>query len=369
MRTADMLITICFVPERDRLVRLGAAAAVAAAGAGASVLVQRRHTRRIAEDPERAVLEASLDGRPLTVTSSDGTELHVEVFGAEGAPTLVLVHGWTEALRYWTYVIRELSDQFRIVAYDLRGHGRSGRAAGDDYSLDRFGDDLEAVLDATVPRTEKAFVAGHSLGGMSIAAWAEHRSVSPRVGGAALMFTGIGGLVGGQLVVHVPRFAQALAEPVARYAFLGARGSLPRISTPVSYAAVRYATFGADCTPAQVAFFERMLIACPADVRRKAGIAMQDMDLYHALPRLTVPTLVMAGENDRLTPPTHARRIAEELPNLYELVVLPGTGHMGPLERPAAVSDALRRLMADAGGGRSAPPSGQRRARTPARAN
>src|SRR5947209_3651770 len=84
MRTADMLITIWFVPERDRLVPLGAAAAVAAAGAGASVLVQRRHTRRIAEDPERAVLEASLDGRPLTVTSSDGTELHVEVFGAKG---------------------------------------------------------------------------------------------------------------------------------------------------------------------------------------------------------------------------------------------------------------------------------------------
>jgi pimeloyl-ACP methyl ester carboxylesterase len=52
----------------------------------------------------------------------------------------------------------------------------------------------------------------------------------------------------------------------------------------------------------------------------------------------------MAGENDRLTPPTHARRIAAELPNLYELIVLPDTGHMGPLERPVEVSDALRRL-------------------------
>lgn len=76
---------------------------------------------------------------------------------------------------------------------------------------------------------------------------------------------------------------------------------------------------------------------------------MQDMDLHHVLPRLTIPTLVMAGEDDKLTPPSHARRIAEELPDLFELVVLPDTGHMGPLERPDEVSDALRRLVLEAG--------------------
>lgn len=349
-----MLITIRSMSERDRLVRWGAAAAVAAAGAGAGFVVQRRHTRRIANDPERAILEAPLAGRPLTVTSSDGTGLHVELFGAEEAPTLVLVHGWTEALRYWVYVIRQLSDQFRIVAYDLRGHGRSGRAPGDDYSLGRFGDDLEAVLEATMPAGERAVVAGHSLGGMSIAAWAEHHDVASRVGGAALLFTGIGGLVGGQLVVHVPRFSQALADPIARYAFLGARGSLPRVSTPISYAAIHHVAFGPSATPAQIAFFERMLVACPSDVRARAGLAMHDMDLYHVLPRLTVPTLVMAGADDRLTPPAHARRIAEELPDLFELVVLPETGHMGPLERPDEVCDALRRLVGQAGRHRAA---------------
>jgi pimeloyl-ACP methyl ester carboxylesterase len=345
MRTTDILITMAFVPERDRLVRLGAIAAAAAAGVGAGALVQRRHMRRIAADPERAILEAPLGGRPLRARSSDGTELNVEVFGADEAPTLVLIHGWTEALRYWVYVIRELSDQLRIVAYDLRGHGESARAPGDDYSLARFGDDLEAVLEATVPPGERAVVAGHSLGGMSIAAWAEDHDVSSRVTGAALLFTGVGGLLGGQLIVHVPRFAQALADPVARYTFFGARVPLPRVSTPVSYAAVRYLVSGQTATPAQVAFFEQMLVACPPDVRSKAGLAMQHMDLYHVLPRLTVPTLVMAGENDRLTPPSHACLIAAELPNLYELIVLPETGHMGPLERPSEVSEALRGLV------------------------
>jgi pimeloyl-ACP methyl ester carboxylesterase len=181
---------------------------------------------------------------------------------------------------------------------------------------------------------------------MSIAAWAEHHEVSPRVSGAALLFTGMGGLIGGQLVVHVPRFAQTLVDPVARHAFLGVRGSLPRVSTPVSYAAIRYVAFGPTASPAQVAFFERMLVACPPDVRSRAGLAMHEMDLYHVLPRLTVPTLVMAGEDDKLTPPAHAHRIAEALPNLYELVVLPDTGHMGPLERPLEVCEALRSLAA-----------------------
>jgi pimeloyl-ACP methyl ester carboxylesterase len=71
---------------------------------------------------------------------------------------------------------------------------------------------------------------------------------------------------------------------------------------------------------------------------------MQHIDLLHVLRGLTVPTLVMAGELDRLTPPAHARRIAGELPNVQALIELPRTGHMGPLERPAEVSAALREL-------------------------
>jgi pimeloyl-ACP methyl ester carboxylesterase len=104
-----------------------------------------------------------------------------------------------------------------------------------------------------------------------------------------------------------------------------------------------------------VAFYERMLIACPPDVRAASGLAMSELDLYHALAHLTVPTLVMAGARDRLTPPAHARRIAAELPELAELVVLPATGHMGPLERPAEVSGALRELQAKVASESSAP--------------
>jgi pimeloyl-ACP methyl ester carboxylesterase len=72
---------------------------------------------------------------------------------------------------------------------------------------------------------------------------------------------------------------------------------------------------------------------------------MADMELMHTLPRLTVPTLVMCGDEDRLTPPTHAHRIASMLPRLVGLVEMRDTGHMGPLERPQEVSEALRNLV------------------------
>ena len=85
-------------------------------------------------------------------------------------------------------------------------------------------------------------------------------------------------------------------------------------------------------------------MSCAVDVRAAVGIALADMELHQALARLTVPALVMTGAQDRLTPPSHARRMSGELPRLYRLIELPETGHMGPLERPAEVADALRAL-------------------------
>ncbi len=128
---------------------------------------------------------------------------------------------------------------------------------------------------------------------------------------------------------------------------LGSRAAVPRFSTPVSQAMVRYIAFGRTATPAQVAFYERMLVDCPPDVRADVGLALSEMDLYHALPRLTVPTIVVAGADDRLTPPAHAERIAAALPNARGVLVLPATGHMGPLERPHEITEALVQLVSE----------------------
>jgi pimeloyl-ACP methyl ester carboxylesterase len=312
--------------------------------------MQRRFKRRIAEDPERAVLGSPPKGRPHEVRSADGTALHAEVFGPDEGPTVVLAHGWTENLSYWTYQIRELSGRgLRIVAYDLRGHGESDPAAGGDYSIARFGEDLEAILTACVGEGQRAMVVGHSLGAMAIAAWAEHHDVEQRAGAAALINSGVGDLVAEQLLVPVPAVAQSINRTVAVHGFLGSRAPLPRFSTPLTAAAIRYVAFGPSATPAQIAFYERMLIASPPDVRANIGIALSEVELYDAFPRLTVPTIVIAGASDRLTPPSHAERIAEMLPKLEGLTVLPDTGHMAPLERHREVTELLAQLAATIG--------------------
>jgi pimeloyl-ACP methyl ester carboxylesterase len=174
-----------------------------------------------------------------------------------------------------------LSDRF--LGRRVRGHRRSERAPTGDCSLDRFGEDVEAVLSTCVPDGERAVVAGHSLGAMSIAAWAEQYAVQAPLRAAALLNTGIGDLIGGHVLVTLPRFAQWLNEPVA--------------ATPCSAPSLRSRPSRPRCT-----------------TRRFA------------------------------TSPSHARRIASVLPALTELIELPDTGHMGPLERPHEFSRALREL-------------------------
>jgi pimeloyl-ACP methyl ester carboxylesterase len=306
-------------------------------------LAQARFSRKIAHDPAGRELQSPPSGEPLEAISADGTTIYAEAFGPPDGIPVVLAHGWTENLTYWVYVIRHLSARgFRVVAYDLRGHGHSGGSG--DYSIDRFGEDLEAVLEAVVPEGRRAMVVGHSLGAMSIAAWARDHDVERRVGAAAFLNTGVGDLMSEQLVVSLPKFARALNQTVATRGFVGSRAPLPHVSTPLSHAALHRIAFGPAASPAQIAFYERMLFAMPSRARADVGIAISAIELHKDLPRLTIPTIVLAGENDRLTPPSHARRMAEMLPQLERLIILPDTGHMGPLERPEAINDALVEL-------------------------
>ncbi len=320
--------------------RRALALAAAAVGALAGLEVQRRHLGRLERDGDYVALSAPLGGRPLTVTSADGTRLNVERFGPEAGTVVVLAHGWTERLNLWGPVIRRLVDAgLQPVAYDLRGHGASADAVDGDYSLERFGDDVEAVLAAALPDGERGVVAGHSLGGMSIAAWADRHDVTRRVHAAALINTALGDLVTGHLLLG--ELAKRFEHPALSRLLMGSGLRVPPFSTPLQQAVVRHAAFGPTATAGMVAFYERMLIECAPAARAAAGIALTDMNLWEAVAQLTVPTLVVCGDRDRLTPPAQARRIADSLPVPAGLVVLEATGHMGPLERPTQIAEAL----------------------------
>jgi pimeloyl-ACP methyl ester carboxylesterase len=333
------------MPSRSTVRRLARAAGTAALLAGAWEVQRRIDKRRIAADPATAELSRRIRGRSVEVTSADGTRLHAEVFGREDAPAVVLVHGWTNEIAVWHHQIRDLMDEFRIVAYDQRGHGRSDPPGSAGYSSDALGDDLHAVIRATVPRDRRCVVVGHSMGGMTVVAWAGRNAAQVRdhVAAAMLIGTGMGDLLE-QLLVFRPRFgARALRSLVAPRA-VAIPLKLPQHTTPLSYRAIRWIALSPNASPGAVAFCDEMTSHCPAPVRAGFGRALHELDLYESVPKLDVPTAVMVGEVDKLTPPWHARKMAETLPDVVELVELPGVGHMLQLEAPDEVTSRIRAL-------------------------
>nr|WP_246344840.1 alpha/beta hydrolase [Conexibacter arvalis] len=331
-----------------RWVEAGALLGVGAAAA-AWESARRRDLRRIEADPAGVALFERPRGEERDVVAPDGTRLRAELFGPDDAPPLVLVHGWTCARRFWAEQLHALADRYRIVTFDLRGHGDSEAPAGGDFSIDALADDLQAVLDATVPDGRRALLVGHSLGAMSIVAWAGRfpDEVERRAAGAALLNTGVGDLIDQSLIVKLPR-GMRVAKAVVGGIFLSASGPLPPAS-PISLRAVRYVALAPSATPAQIAFCQEMVLACRRDVRAGCGRTLSRLDLADAIASLTVPTTVLGGGRDRLTPPPHVERMAAALPRLAERVELPRSGHMGPIEDPHAVNAALERLAVTAG--------------------
>ncbi len=177
--------------------RIGAAAGLLTlAGAGAAVASELRHRQAVASDPQWGLLRSPLGGHPVPVRSADGVELHVEVFGPGDAPTFVLIPGWTEELQIYDLVTRQLLKRgFRVVAYDPRGQGLSDTSRGLDQRIERYAEDLTAVLGETCAARRDVIVAGHSMGGMTLAAWAASVDVSAYVRAIALISTSTSGLV------------------------------------------------------------------------------------------------------------------------------------------------------------------------------
>ncbi|MFF3504205.1 alpha/beta fold hydrolase [Streptomyces sp. NPDC003247] len=277
--------------------------------------------------------------RELTAVSADGASLHVQVYGPDTAPAVVLAHGWTCSTAFWAAQVEALAADHKVVVYDQRGHGRT--PASPACSTDALADDLEAVLTATLAPGEKAVVAGHSMGGMTIMAASGRPAFREHAAAAVLCSTGSSRLVAESTVLPLRpgRLRTWLTGRV-----LGSRAPLGPV-TPVARRVLKYATMGAGSAPHMVDACARIVHACPRAVRHSWSHVLSLLDLDHAVRELRVPTAVIAGTADRLTPPVHARRIADALPDCAGLRELPGIGHMTPVEAPDLVTATIRDLV------------------------
>jgi pimeloyl-ACP methyl ester carboxylesterase len=322
--------------------------AAAAAGVAAERAFQRRERGR--PDPYKDEDYGMRRGRSIgPVASFDGTLLNVEEIGT--GPTVVFSHGFSLNSTIWHHQIKDLSSEIRMVMYDQRGHGYSALPPSDDWSLDALAKDLEAVIRDASNR-EPVIVVGHSMGGMTALKYCElfPEAIGSRVRGLVLADTTSADLMGG-LLPNAARRLQAAVEGLEGIALRALQGRTENVDTfrkranNLVYLGTRLMGFGRDPSPTQVAFVEKLLSEVPSSVWLKLIPAMLGVDVSRALEAINVPTLVIVGEKDKLTPLAAAERIADSVPQA-ELVVLKDTGHVPMLERPDEFNALLRRFVA-----------------------
>ncbi len=313
---------------------VGGLAAAAAVGAFA-VRRRRLHsfTRTTDVRPDELLQPPTFEPQVTEVVTDDGAHLHVRSYGDADAEPIVFSHGWTCSADYWFPQVNALAGRYRVIAYDQRGHGRSDVGTR-PLSPDVLADDLAAVLAATVTEDNKAVLVGHSMGGMSIMAWAGNypEQVDRLVSAVLLASTATDSLVRETTVIPLPQHFPRVPAPVGRAVLSSA---LPLRPSPVTRQAIKYISMAPGATPAEVSFCEKIVLECAPHTRGIWGAALSDLDIREALENMSVPTSVLVGSADRLTPPVHARKLARALDDhnhLSRLIVIPGVGHMSSVE-------------------------------------
>jgi pimeloyl-ACP methyl ester carboxylesterase len=330
---------------------------VAAAGVAAGVAAERALVRRSQRLDDPFVDEPFGDlpfDEKMMVTTSDGVDLHVEVRKAEVGPddpTVVFVHGFCLDMGTFHFQRRAFDGKYRMVFYDQPGHGKSGRLAEGEYTLEALGHGLAAVLDATVP-TGRIVLVGHSMGGMTIMALAEH---SPhlfveRVAGVVLVSTSAGKL--DQVTFGLPEMVARFRHPLMPLARNAGKITVAMVdrarkaSTDLAWLLTRRYGFGTQRpSPALVSYVERMNSSTSAEVIARYLRTLYTHARLLALAALReVPVLVVCGDVDVLTPLVHSEEICAALPDA-EMVVVEDGGHVVLLEHADQVNTAIESFL------------------------
>lgn len=289
--------------------------------------------------------------RSGVVAADDGVPLAVREVGPAYAPlTVVFVHGFCNRMTGWHFqrvqLERTWGRTIRMVFFDLRGHGDSGVPRRTSCTIPQLARDLDAVLRVLVPDGPIVLV-GHSMGGMAVLSYAgQHPDlIGSRVVGVGLIATAAGALgetgltrtLNTPVVAGFSTAARALPRVVQ-----GGRGAGKRVLAPI----LRSASFGdRTISPAIMWHSEQMINDTPLKTLVDFLPSFKNHDETAAVPLLApIPTLVLCGDRDLMTPIRYSTSIAEQLPDA-ELVKVPGAGHMVHLERSQLVSEALDRLL------------------------
>lgn len=291
---------------------------------------QRRRRRPRATRLARRLLPTA-GSRPLgrtaklRDTASDAVVPHAVCRGA--GPAVLLLHGLGWDHRLWAATQDRLADQFLTVAVDLRGHGATPATPG-GWSVHDLAADCRRLLDRL--GLVRCAVVGFSMGGMVAAALAQ------------MLPERITGLVLAGCALHVtPAQTAATEAMLERARALGAEAFAREQAAAIWHPAWRAAH------PERVERFVAERAAMDQEALAMAFRCTRGLDLRPGLARLTMPSLVVAADQDPFVDPAEARALAAALP-AAELAVLERCGHMLTLEQPERFAQLLDALLARA---------------------
>jgi 3-oxoadipate enol-lactonase len=244
--------------------------------------------------------------------------VHHVVTGPHDAPVVVLSNSLGSTMAMWDAVLPGLEERFRVVRYDTRGHGRSPVPRG-PYTIDDLADDLVGLLDRL--GVERTHLVGLSLGGMMGMRLAARDP--GRLDRLVLLCT----------AAHLdiaPTYADRAVTVRAQGTGVVAEAVVSRWFTPDFL----------EANPQARKAAEQMVADTPAEGYAGGCEAIATMDLRPDLPKISAPTLAIAGADDTATPPRYLEEIANEIPDA-RLVVVPEAAHLAAAQQPEAVTAAI----------------------------
>lgn len=257
---------------------------------------------------------------------AEGADLQVRVDGTDG-PWVILAHALGANHTLWDATARHLAARYRVLRYDLRGHGASDAPLG-PYTMTRLADDVVAIMDAL--EIPQAHFCGISVGGMI------GQTLGLRHAERLLSLTLVATVNHTPLDAH-PMWHNRIGQAEAHGMSGLADATLERWLTAPFRSA----------HPDEVARIRAMLLATP--VRGYVGVsqAIMAFDLAGAISRIRCPTLVMAGEEDQGAPVSMAEAIAGAIPGA-KLEILPQAAHLATVEQPERFHAAFDAFLGNA---------------------
>ena len=254
----------------------------------------------------------------------NGFKLAYSLWGDRRYPVVVLSHSLATNLDLWNYQLPLLARRFRVLLYDLRGHGAS-EAPGDNYTLQELASDVAALLD--------------------------HLQIST----AAFVGLSIGGMIGQYFALQCPEKLEALilcstgsrTEPKAKATIQERVETVRRegLASQVQPTLARWFTPKfIEESPANVAWISELILRTSVDGYAGCARAAEGLDVTDALHNIKAPTLIVPGEFDAAFPEASSRAIQQRIPNA-ELRVLDGAAHLGNVEQAHRFNEIILNFL------------------------